>query len=84
MLNIKICLFVGRITESPLHKLSIVRMNSLKYQFQSWLNRSIVFKEVAGFFRPVDLSAADAPAETAGVAYVCASARKAWLRFRSE
>src|SRR5713226_4387004 len=69
MLNIKICLFVDRVVESLLHAISVARMNSLKYQLQRWLNRSIVFKDVVGFLRPVDFPAENTPAETARVAY---------------
>src|SRR5260370_14469823 len=69
MFNIKICLFIGRVVESLLHAISVVRMNSLKYQLQRWLNRSIMLKDVVGFLRPVDFSAENAPAEAASVAY---------------
>src|SRR5216683_718231 len=68
MLNIKICLFGGRLVESLLHAISVVRMNSLKYQLQRWLNRSIMLKDVVGFLRPVDFSAENAPADAASVA----------------
>jgi hypothetical protein len=47
----------------------IVGMNSLKYQLQRWLNRSIVFKDLVGFLRPVDFSTRNVPAEAARVAY---------------
>ncbi len=70
MLNIKIGLFVGRVVESLLHAISVVRMNSLKYQLQRWLNRSILLKDIVAFFRPVDFSAENTPTETAGVANV--------------
>src|SRR5437879_3094339 len=43
-------------------------MNSLKCQFERWLSRSIVLKDVVGPVRPVDLSARDIPAETARLA----------------
>src|SRR5260370_40188524 len=69
MLNIKICLFVDRVVESLLHAISVVRMNSLKYQLQRWLNRSIVFKDVVGFLRPVDFPAENSPAETTRVSF---------------
>src|SRR5260370_39617302 len=69
MLNIKICLFVDRVVESLLDAISVARMNSLKYQLQRWLNRSIVFKDVVGFLRPVDFPAENTPAETTRVAY---------------
>src|SRR5216684_1883098 len=70
MLNIKICLFVGRVVESMLHAISVVRMNSLEYQLQGGFNRSIILKDLVGFLRPVDFPAENTPAETAGVAYV--------------
>src|SRR5216684_9263246 len=70
MLNIKICLFVGRVVESMLHAISVVRMNSLEYQLQGGFNRSIILKDLVGFRRPVDFPAENTPAETAGVAYV--------------
>src|SRR5260370_3600533 len=69
MLNIKICLFVGRAVESLLHAISVVGMNSPEYQLQRGLHRSIVLKDVVGFLRPVDFSTRNVPAETAGVAY---------------
>src|SRR5229473_7748704 len=69
MLNIKICLFVDRVVESLLHEISVVRMNSLKYQLQRWLDRSIVFKDIVGFIGPEDFSTRNVKAETARVAY---------------
>src|SRR6266853_3481820 len=69
MLKIKIRPDLGRSVESPLHEISIVEMNSLKYQLQRGLNGSIIFKDVVGFLRPVDLSADNVPAETTGVTY---------------
>src|SRR5260370_11137645 len=69
MFNIKICLFVGRVVESLLYAISVVGMNSLEYQLQRWLNRSIMLKDVVGFLRPVDFSAENAPAEAARAAY---------------
>src|SRR5258708_8879174 len=65
MLKIKICPCLGRAVDSLLHASSVVRMNSLEYQLQCWLNRSIVLKDVVGFLRPVDFSAENAPAEAA-------------------
>src|SRR6201993_3090672 len=44
-------------------------MNALEYELQGWLKRSIILKDRMGFFRPVDVSAENAPAEAAGVAY---------------
>src|SRR5260370_40368087 len=69
MLKIKIRPDLGRSVESPLHEISIVGMNSLKYQLQRGLNGSIIFKDVVGFLRPVDLSADNVPAETTRMAY---------------
>ena len=69
MFNIKIFLLLGRAVDSLLRAISIVGMNSLKYRLQRWLNRSIVFKEVVGFLRPVDFSAENVPAKAARVAY---------------
>src|SRR6266478_6509290 len=68
MLNIKICLFVGRVVESMLYAISVVGMNSLEYQLQRGLNRSIKFKYLVGFLRPVDFSTRNVPAETASAA----------------
>src|SRR5260370_26622829 len=70
MLDIKICLVIGRVVESMLHAISVVRMNSLEYQLQGGFNRSIILKDLVGFLRPVDFPAENTPAETAGVAYV--------------
>src|SRR6267154_2712229 len=68
MLNIKICLFVGRAVESLLHAISVVRMNSLQYQLQCRLNCSIVFRDIVGFIRPEDFSTRNVKAEAACVA----------------
>src|ERR1700752_3432114 len=68
MLNIKICLFVDRVVESLLHAISVARMNSLKYRLHRRLNRSISFKDVEGFLRPVNFPVENTPAETSGVA----------------
>src|SRR5229473_4292870 len=68
MLNIKICLFVGRAVESLLHAISVVGMNSLEYQLQRGVNRSIKFKYLVGFFRPEDFSTRNVPAEAASAA----------------
>src|SRR5258708_4498198 len=55
--------------ESLLHEISVVRMNSLKYQLQRWLDRSIMFKDIVGFIGPEDFSTRKVKAETARVAY---------------
>ena len=68
MLNIKICLFVGRTVESLLHAISVVGMNSLEYQLQRGFNRSIKFKYLVGFLRPEDFSTRNVPAEAASAA----------------
>src|SRR5216684_6595558 len=68
MLNIKICLFVGRTVESLLHAISVVGMNSLEYQLQRGVNRSIKSKYLIGFFRPEDFSTRNVPAEAASAA----------------
>src|SRR5260370_21785741 len=69
MLKIKIYPCLGRPVDSLLHELSVVRMNALQCQLQCRLNRSIIFKDIVGFLRPVDFSARNVPAETTGVAY---------------
>src|SRR5713101_7122253 len=69
MLKIKICPCLGRAVDSLLHEISVVRMNSLEDHLQCRLNRSIVFKDIVGFLRPVYFSTRNVPAETAGVAY---------------
>src|SRR5579863_10033938 len=43
-------------------------MHSLKCHFEGWMSRSIKLKDVVGPVRPVDLSARNIPAETAGLA----------------
>src|SRR6266404_5179148 len=68
MLNIKICLFVGRVVESLLHAISVVGMNSLEYQLQRGFNRSIKLKGLVGFLRPEDFSTRNVPAEAASAA----------------
>jgi hypothetical protein len=67
--KIKVCLVPGHVIESLLHQISVVGMNALEYELQGWLKRSIILKDRMGFFRPVDVSAENAPAEAAGVAY---------------
>src|SRR5258708_9518760 len=74
MLEIKICPFLGRAVDSLPHATSVVGMNSLKYQLQRGLNRSVVLKDLVGFLRPVDFSTQNAPPETASAAQT--------LRFR--
>src|SRR6266849_3904581 len=69
MFNIKICLFVDRMVDSLLHKISIVRMNSLQYQLQRGFNPSMILKDLVCFLRPVDFSTRNVPAETAGVTH---------------
>src|SRR5713226_2195198 len=69
MLKIKICPFVGRAVDSLLYEISVVGMNSLEYQLQRGLNRSIVLKDLIGFLRPVDFSTRNVPAEAACMAY---------------
>src|SRR6266404_6714125 len=68
MLNIKVGLFVDRALDSLLHKISILGMNSLKYQLQRGFSRSILSKDVVRFLRPVDFSTRNVPAETASAA----------------
>src|ERR1700740_2322281 len=69
MLKIKVCLVPGHAIDSLLHQISVVGMNALEYELQGWLKRSIILKDRMGFFRPVDVSAENAPAEAACVAY---------------
>ena len=57
MFNIKICLFLGRVADSLLDEIFVVGMNSLQHQVQCGLSRSIAFKDLVGFLRPVDFSA---------------------------
>src|SRR6202022_4189239 len=68
MLKIEICPFAGRAVDSLLHRISVVGMNSLEYQLQGGLHRSIVLKDFVGFLRPVDFSTRNVPAEAACVA----------------
>src|SRR5260370_5758201 len=68
MFHIEIRLFTGRVVESLPNAISIVGMNSLKCLVERWLGRSIVLKDGVGPVRPVDLSARNTPAETAGLA----------------
>src|SRR5882762_1261220 len=69
MFKIKICPCLRRAVDSLLHEISVVGMNSLEYQLQRRLNRSIVLKDLVGFLRPVDLSTRNVPAKATGVAY---------------
>src|SRR6202007_3445109 len=69
MLKIKVCLVPGHAIDSLLHQISVVGMNALEYELQGWLKGSIILKDRMGFFRPVDVSAENAPAEAACVAY---------------
>ena len=62
------------------HKISIVGMSSPQYHLQRRLYCSIVFKDIVGFRRPVDLSGGDAPTETAGEA-ACSAREPGKLRY---
>ncbi len=86
MVKIKICPCFGRAVDSLLHAISVVRMNSLQYQLQCRLNRSIVFKDIVGFLRPIYFSTRNVPAETAGVTYALpfSQERLAALQIRIE
>src|SRR6266853_2277975 len=74
MLKIQIRRSLGCAVECLLHELSVVGMNSLRYQLRCRLKRLIILKDLVGFFRPEDFSVRNVPAETAGVAQ--------FLRFR--
>jgi hypothetical protein len=52
MLKIKFRQYLGRAVDSLVHEISVVVMNSLEYQFQRGLNRSIILKDLVTFFRP--------------------------------
>src|SRR6185295_11901866 len=69
MFNVEIRPFSYRIVENLPNEILIAGMNSLKRQVKRGSGCSIVFKNVVKFFRPVDLSAGNIPAETAGLAY---------------
>src|ERR1700674_1893419 len=69
MLKIKAFSFPDCMIESRPYEISVVGMNSLQYQLQRRRGRSIIFKDLVGFLRPVDLSAGKAPAEAARMAY---------------
>jgi hypothetical protein len=69
IVNFIICPLMGHAVDAFPPTVSIVGMNSVKYRLQGWLNGSIVFKDLVGFLRPVDLSAENVPAEAASVAY---------------
>src|SRR6266478_9259261 len=66
ILKIKIGPFRGRAVESPLHEIPVVGMSSLQHRLQCRLSRSIVFKDLVGFLRPVNFSAQNIPAEASG------------------
>src|SRR6266852_7289139 len=74
MLKIQIRPSLSRAVECLLHEISVVGMNSMHYQLQCRLNRSITLKDIVGFIRPEDFSTRNVPAETACVAQ--------FLRFR--
>src|SRR5258708_30745286 len=76
MFKIKICTCLRRAVDNLLHEISVVGMNSLEYQLQRRLHRSIVLEDVVGFLRPVDFPARNTPAEATCVAYA--------LRFSQE
>ena len=69
ILDLEIRLFVRRAVDSLPHTLFILGMNSLKHPLQCGLNRSIMFEDIVGFFRPVNLAEVSVSAEAAGVAY---------------
>ncbi len=66
--NIETCPLMGRIFDRLLYTNSILGMNSFKHPLQRWLNGSIMFKDLEGFFRPIGFSAENAPAEGASMA----------------
>src|ERR1700691_1126701 len=66
MLEIKIRPFPGCALQSLPHEIPVVGMKSLQHRRQSRLSRPIVFKDFVGFFRPVNFSAQNIPAETSG------------------
>jgi hypothetical protein len=70
MFNIEIHLFLGRIVEGLPNEIPIVGMHALKNQIECRLSRSIAFKDIAGFVRPVDLSVGSTPTETSGLTYL--------------
>src|SRR6267142_1127621 len=51
MFKIKICPCLRRAVDNLLHEISVVGMNSLEYQLQRRLHRSIVLEDVVGFLR---------------------------------
>src|SRR6266403_4226665 len=68
MLKIQIRPSLSRAVECLLHEISVVGMNSMHYQLQCRLNRSITLKDLVGFLRPEDFSTRNVPAETACMA----------------
>src|ERR1700678_3227034 len=69
MLKIKIGFCLHHPIEGLLHDLSVVGMNPRQYHLQRRLYRSIEFKDIVAFRRPIDFSAGNTPAEAASVAY---------------
>src|ERR1700758_813427 len=69
MFKIKVCLVPGHAIDSLPHQISVVGMNALEYELQGWLKGSIILKDRMGFFRPVDVSAGNAPTEATCVAF---------------
>src|SRR5271156_4701331 len=69
MLKIKICFGLRGAVDRLPNAISVVGMNSPKYQLQRGLNCATIFKDPVGFLRPVDLSAENASAEAACTTY---------------
>src|SRR5260370_63174 len=67
MLKIKTLAATRCLVDLLLHRGALLGMNSLKYQLQGGLHRSIMLKDVVGFLRPVNFSTRNVSLETAAV-----------------
>src|SRR5258708_20583740 len=68
MLKIELRLRPRSAFEQLLHRRPVCRVNALQNEIDGSVGRRLVTEDPIRFSRPVDLSAGDMPAETAGVA----------------
>src|SRR5260370_40788037 len=68
MFKIKLRLLPRSAFEQLLHRRPVFRVNALQNEIDGSVGRRLVTEDPIRFSRPVDLSAGDMPAETAGVA----------------
>ena len=68
VLQIKVGPCFCRSIKGMLNAISVVGMNSFEYHRYRRLRRSILFEDIVRFYRPIDFSALNTPAEATRVA----------------